>query len=91
MSVSVRVPTILRTYTGGESEVSASGTTLAEVLDDLDANYAGIKARVLDDEGNLRRFVNVFVADDDVRYLDGVGTPVPDGETVSIIPAVAGG
>ena len=77
MSVSVRVPTILRTYTGGESEVSASGTTLAEVLDDLDANYTGIKARVLDDEGNLRRFVNVYVGNDDVRFLDNLATPDP--------------
>ncbi|HET9421558.1 MAG TPA: MoaD/ThiS family protein [Nocardioides sp.] len=91
MSVSVRVPTILRTYTAGESEVSASGTTLAEVLDDLDANYTGIKARVLDDEGNLRRFVNVYVGNDDVRFLDNLETPTPDGTQISVIPAVAGG
>ncbi len=91
MSVSVRVPTILRTYTGGESEVSASGTTLAEVLDDLDANYTGIKARVLDDEGKLRRFVNVYVGNDDVRFLDNLSTPTPDGTQISVIPAVAGG
>ena len=91
MSVSVRVPTILRTYTGGESEVSASGATLAEVLDDLDANYSGIKARVLDDEGNLRRFVNVYVGNDDVRFLDNLSTPTPDGTQLSVIPAVAGG
>ena len=91
MSVSVRVPTILRSYTGGESEVSASGTTLAEVLDDLDANYTGIKARVLDDEGNLRRFVNVYVGNDDVRFLDNLATPTPDGTQISVIPAVAGG
>ena len=91
MSVSVRVPTILRTYTAGESEVSASGTTLAEVLDDLDANYTGIKARVLDDEGNLRRFVNVYVGNDDVRFLDNLEIPTPDGTQISVIPAVAGG
>ncbi len=91
MSVSVRVPTILRSYTGGESEVSASGTTLAEVLDDLDANYTGIKARVLDDEGKLRRFVNVYVGNDDVRFLDNLATPTPDGTQISVIPAVAGG
>ena len=91
MSVSVRVPTILRTYTGGESEVSASGANLAEVLDDLDANYSGIKARVLDDEGNLRRFVNVYVGNDDVRFLDNLETPTPDGTQISVIPAVAGG
>ena len=74
MSVSVRVPTILRTYTGGESEVSASGATLAEVLDDLDASYPGIKARILDDNGALRRFVNVYVGDEDVRFLDDLAT-----------------
>ena len=91
MSVSVRVPTILRTYTGGESEVSASGANLAEVLDDLEANYSGIKARVLDDEGNLRRFVNVYVGNDDVRFLDNLETPTPDGTQISVIPAVAGG
>jgi molybdopterin synthase sulfur carrier subunit len=91
VSVSVRVPTILRTYTGGESEVSASGGTLAEVIDDLDANYTGIKARVLDDEGNLRRFVNVYVGNDDVRFLENLATPTPDGTQISVIPAVAGG
>jgi molybdopterin converting factor small subunit len=91
VSVSVRVPTILRTYTAGESEVSASGATLAEVLDDLDANYSGIKARVLDDEGNLRRFVNVYVGNDDVRFLDNLETTTPDGTQISVIPAVAGG
>ncbi len=91
MSVSVRVPTILRAYTGGESEVSAAGGTLAEVLDDLDASYAGIKGRILDDDGKLRRFVNVYVGNDDVRFLDDLATPTPDGTQVSVIPAVAGG
>jgi molybdopterin converting factor small subunit len=91
VSVSVRVPTILRTYTGGESEVSASGANLAEVLDDLETNYSGIKARVLDDEGNLRRFVNVYVGNDDVRFLENLETPTPDGTQISVIPAVAGG
>lgn len=91
MSVSVRVPTILRTYTEGESEVSASGATLAEVLDDLDGKYAGIKGRILDDNGELRRFVNVYVGNDDVRFLDNLGTPTPDGTQISVIPAVAGG
>jgi molybdopterin converting factor small subunit len=76
---------------GGQSEVSVDGVTLDEVLDNLDAAHPGFRARLLDDDGNLRRFVNVFVADDDVRYLDGLATVVPDGETVSIIPAVAGG
>jgi sulfur-carrier protein len=91
MSCSVRVPTILRTYTGGESEVTASGATLAEVLDDLDAHYSGIKGRILDDNGELRRFVNVYVGNDDVRFLDNLGTPTPDGTQISVIPAVAGG
>ena len=91
MSVSVRIPTILRTYTEGESEVSADGATLAEVLDDLDSNYAGIKGRILDDQGALRRFVNVYVGNEDVRFLDNLETPTPDGTQISVIPAVAGG
>src|SRR5688572_24398819 len=91
MAVSVRIPTILRTYTNGESEVSASGDTLAAVLDDLDANFAGIKGRVLDEAGNLRRFVNVYVGNEDVRFLDNLDTATPDGIQISVIPAVAGG
>ena len=91
MSVSVRIPTILRTYTGGESEVTAEGATLAEVLDDLEASYPGIRARVLDDQGAIRRFVNVYVGNDDVRFLDALDTKTPDGVQVSVIPAVAGG
>lgn len=91
MSVSVRIPTILRTYTGGESEVTAEGATLAEVLDDLEANYPGIRARVLDDQGAIRRFVNVYVGNDDVRFLEALDTKTPDGVQVSVIPAVAGG
>lgn len=91
MSVNVRIPTILRTYTEGVSEVTASGATLAEVLEDLEANHAGIRARVLDDNGALRRFVNVYVGNDDVRFLEGLASPTPDGTQISIIPAVAGG
>ena len=91
MSVSVRIPTILRTYTGGESEVSAEGGTLAEVLDDLDGQHSGIKGRIVDETGELRRFVNVYVGNDDVRFLDNLATPTPDGAQVSVIPAVAGG
>ena len=91
MSVSVRVPTILRPYTQGVSEVSAEGSTLTEVLDSLDASYPGIKGRVLDDSGELRRFVNVYVDDDDVRFAEGLQTTIKDGGQVSIIPAVAGG
>ena len=91
MSVSVRIPTILRTYTGGESEVTAQGATLADVLDDLDASYAGIRGRILDESGELRRFVNVYVGNDDVRFLDNLDTPTPEGTQISVIPAVAGG
>jgi sulfur-carrier protein len=91
MSVTVRVPTTLRTLTAGASEVNVEGDTLSAVLDSLEAEHPGFKERLLDDEGQIRRFVNVFVSDDDVRFLDGLDTPVPDGETVSIIPAVAGG
>jgi molybdopterin converting factor small subunit len=91
MSVHVRIPTILRNYTGGASEVTAEGTTLTEVLDDLEANHNGIKARVLDDSGELRRFVNVYIGNDDVRFIDGLASPTPDGTKISIIPAVAGG
>jgi sulfur-carrier protein len=91
MSVTVRVPTTLRTLTGGQSEVPVDGSTVGEVLASLEAAHPGFADRLLDDEGGLRRFVNVFLADDDVRFLQGLETPVPDGETISIIPAVAGG
>jgi sulfur-carrier protein len=91
MSVAVKVPTILRTYTGGASDVTVNGDTLAEALASLDSQYPGIGARVLDDEGKLRRFVNVYVNDDDVRFLEDLQTPTPEGTNISIIPAVAGG
>ncbi|GAA1530371.1 ubiquitin-like small modifier protein 1 [Kribbella lupini] len=91
MSVSVRVPTILRPYTQGASEVSVEGSTLSEVLESLDTSYPGIKSRVLDESGELRRFVNVYVDNDDVRFAEGLQTSIKDGGQVSIIPAVAGG
>jgi len=91
VSVTVRVPTILRTYTGGAAEVSVDGATLADVVAALDAAHPGIAGRVLDDQGRLRSFVNVYVGDEDVRFAEGLGTAVPDGSTVSVIPAVAGG
>jgi molybdopterin converting factor small subunit len=91
MAVIVRNPTTLRPQSGGQSEVKVEGATLGEVLGNLDAAHPGFRDRLFDEEGGLRRFVNVFVADDDVRFLQGLDTPVPDGETVSIIPAVAGG
>jgi molybdopterin synthase sulfur carrier subunit len=91
MSISVKIPTILRTYTGGTADVTVTGDTLSEALIDLDVQFPGIGARVLDDEGRLRRFVNVYVNDDDVRFLEDLQTPTPDGASISIIPAVAGG
>lgn len=91
MSVTVRIPTTLRPMAGGKSEVDVEGSTVGEVIKSLDAAHPGFADRLLDDGGNLRKFVNIFVADDDVRFLDGLDTQVPDGETVAIIPAVAGG
>ena len=91
MSATVRIPTILRSYTGGASEVSADGSTLKELLDSLEADHPGIRGRVLDDEGALRRFVNIYVGDEDVRFVGGLDAQVDDGARVSIIPAVAGG
>jgi sulfur-carrier protein len=91
MSVSVRIPTILRSYTGGAAEVSAEGGTLREVIAGLNAEYPGVGSRILDDAGKIRRFVNVYVGDEDVRLAQGLDTPVPPGTQVSVIPAVAGG
>jgi len=91
MATTVRIPTALRTLTGGAGEVSVEGSTVGEILKSLDANHPGIGERLFDDSGALRRFVNVFVAEEDIRFLDGLSTPVADGQTLSIIPAVAGG
>lgn len=93
MSVSVRIPTILRTYTGGEAnvEITPSEATLQGVIDELEANYAGIKTRLVGAEGELRRFINIYINDDDVRFLDGLNSATPDGVQISIVPAVAGG
>ncbi len=91
MSVAVKVPTILRTYTGGASDVTVDGATLSDAIASLDAQFPGIGARVLDENGRLRRLVNVYVNDDDVRFLEDLQTPTPDGTNISIIPAVAGG
>lgn len=91
MSVTVRVPTTLRTLTAGSSEVEVDGSTVREVLDALEAKHPGFQDRLLDADGGLRRFVNLYVADDDVRFRDGMDTAVAEGDTVSIIPAVAGG
>ena len=87
----VRIPTQLRTLSGGAAEVSVDGATVGEVLAALETAHPGFAARLFDDAGGLRRFVNVFVADEDVRFADGLDTKVEAGQTVSIIPAVAGG
>ena len=91
MTVQVRIPTILRSYTGGAAEVPASAGTLREVIVGLEAAYPGLGGRIIDDGGNLRRFVNVYVGDEDVRFAQGLDTPVAAGSRVSVIPAVAGG
>jgi molybdopterin synthase sulfur carrier subunit len=91
MAITVRIPTALRTLTGGAGEVSVEGSTVGEILKSLDAAHPGLAERLFDDTGALRRFVNVFVADEDIRFLDGLSTPVTEGQAVSIIPAVAGG
>ena len=90
MAIEVRIPTILRTYTGGAKAVEASGSTLDELLKNLDSAHAGIRERLVDGE-KLRRFVNVYLNDEDVRFLGGLETPVKDGDTVTVLPAVAGG
>lgn len=91
MSVTVRIPTPLRKLTKDESEVTASGGTIREIVDDLEASFPGFKERMCDEDGQLRRFVNVYVGEEDIRFLDGLDTTVQEGTVVSIIPAVAGG
>ncbi|HEY3608524.1 MAG TPA: MoaD/ThiS family protein [Pseudonocardiaceae bacterium] len=90
MAVTVSIPTILRTHTGGEKSVEAKGATVAEVIDNLEANHAGLKPKLVK-EGALHRFVNVYVNDEDVRFSGGLEAAVADGDTVTILPAVAGG
>jgi molybdopterin synthase sulfur carrier subunit len=90
MAIEVRIPTILRTYTDGAKEVEGTGSTLAELFTDLEQRHGGLHDRLVDG-GNLRRFVNVYLNDEDVRFLDGLATPVKDGDKVTVLPAVAGG
>jgi molybdopterin synthase sulfur carrier subunit len=90
MAIEVRIPTILRTYTGGEKAVPGEGATLAAVLVDLDTRHPGLRERIVDEKG-LRRFVNVYVNDEDVRFMGGLETPLSDGDSVTVLPAVAGG
>jgi molybdopterin synthase sulfur carrier subunit len=91
MSVKVRIPTPLRKLTGGADEVAAEGATVGQLIDNLEAAHAGLKARLCDEAGEIRRFVNIYVNDEDVRFLDGRNTALKDGDEVSIVPAIAGG
>ncbi|GAA2396588.1 MoaD/ThiS family protein [Streptomyces glaucosporus] len=90
MAIEVRIPTILRTHTGGQKTVEGNGGTLAELIDDLETRHSGIRERLVEG-GELRRFVNVYLNDEDVRFLDGISTKLSDGDSVTILPAVAGG
>ncbi len=90
MAIEVRIPTILRSYTGGQKSVEGSGSTLDELISDLDGRYDGLRGRLVDQAG-LRRFVNVYLNDEDVRFLGGLEASVSDGDTVTVLPAVAGG
>ncbi len=91
MSIEVRVPTVLRKHTAGEKSVTAEGETLADLVADLETRNAGLGTALVGEDGALHRFINVYVNDEDVRYLGGIATPLNDGDTVSILPAVAGG
>ncbi|MGZ4204177.1 MAG: MoaD/ThiS family protein [Actinomycetota bacterium] len=91
MAVEVRVPTILRKYTGGEKAVEGAGGTVREVIEDLDKRHPGVRGAVVSDDGELRRFVNMYLNDEDIRFLGSLETPVADGDVLSILPAVAGG
>jgi MoaD family protein len=91
MAVTVRIPTQLRSASGGEAEAQVEGTTVQEVLDGLFERFGELRGRIADEDGSLRRFVNVYVAGEDIRFLDGLATPVVDGAELTILPAVAGG
>ncbi|TFG64239.1 MAG: MoaD/ThiS family protein [Nitrospirales bacterium] len=89
--IKVRIPTPLRTMTGGKSEVELTGNTVSEIIDNLGSAHPGIKERVYDEQGEIRRFINIYVNEEDIRFLTGKDTPLKDGDEVSIIPAIAGG
>jgi sulfur-carrier protein len=91
MSVRVRVPTPLRRFTAGNGEVNASGTSIKDVINDLESRHPGMRERLLDDKGEIRRFVNIYLNGDDVRFLDQLNSAVKDGDDISIVPAIAGG
>ncbi len=91
MSMLVRIPTPLRSVTKGSAEVQGNGATVADLIDDLDRSYPGLKERLIDDGGDLRRFVNIYINQEDIRFLQGKKTALKDGDEVSIVPAIAGG
>ena len=91
MSITVRIPTPLRTFTAGRDAVVVAGTTIGEVLDNLEGAHPGLKSKLCDDNGRVRRFVNIFANDEDIRFLQNLDTPVKDTDEVSIVPAIAGG
>jgi molybdopterin synthase sulfur carrier subunit len=91
MPVTVRIPTPLRKITAGQEEVTAAGVNVGQLLEDLESRYPGLKARICDDAGKVRRFVNIYVSEEDIRFLQNLDTPVKEGDEVSIVPAIAGG
>ena len=91
MSLNVRIPTPLRKFTGDKADIEADGAIVSEVIDNLECRYPGIKDSLVDESGSLRRFVNVYVNEEDIRFLDGKNTPVKDGDSLTIVPAIAGG
>lgn len=91
MAIQVRVPVLLRSLTGGAGEVQGEGATVGQVIENLNATFPGIKGRLYDDDGKLRRFINIYVNSEDIRFLDGPATAVKDGDEISIVPAIAGG
>ena len=91
MAVTVRIPTPLRRLTQNQPEVEAEGDTIESLIENLETNYPGIKERICDESGNIRRFVNIYLNDEDIRFLDGNATAVKDGDEISVIPAIAGG
>ena len=91
MPVSVRIPTPLRTFTKGADEVKVNGNNIKDIIENLEANYKGIKERICDEKGQIRRFINFYLNDEDIRFMDNLNTPVKDGDNISIVPAIAGG
>lgn len=91
MAITVRIPTPLRRFTGDQSDVEVGGATVGELLDNLEGQHPGIKENLVDESGAVRRFVNIYVNEEDIRFLDGPATPLKDGDQVTIVPAIAGG